>query len=1494
MSTEVLTDPPAVLMSSVTTNENCGQSDGTITITGSGGTGALTYSIDNGVTFQASGSFTGLAAGSYNIVTEDANGCQAAGTAVVGSTASPTASSVHTDENCAQADGTITVTGAGGTAPLTYSIDNGVTFQAGTGFTGLAAGTYDIVVEDANGCQGTGSETISNTAGPSISNISSVDPTCNGGSDGSFTVNATGGTAPLTYSSDNGVTFQAGNSFTGVSAGTYNVVVEDANGCQVNSTVTLTDPTAVAYTSSTTDENCGAGDGTISLTGSGGTGALNYSNDGGATFQVTGNFTGLAAGIYNIVVEDASGCQATGTVTVGVAAGGVAISSTTDVDPTCNGGNDGSITVNASGGAAPLSYSSDGGVTFQAGTSFTGLSAGSYNMVVEDANGCQDATTATVTDPAAGTVSASSTAENCGSFDGTITMTGGGGTLPYTYSVDGGVTFQASNNFTGLVAGLYNIVVEDANGCQAAGTQTVSSIGGANITNVATSDPSCNGDVDGTITITASGGTAPLTYSIDGGATFQAAGSFSGLGAATYAIAVVDANGCIAGSSATLTNPAVVTYSANNTDPTCNGGADGQIAVTGAGGTGALSYSIDGGVTFQATGVFTGLAAGNYNVVVEDANGCQGTGTETLNDPAAMTYSASSTNEVCGSSDGTLTITSASGTAPLSYSIDGGISFQGTGSFINLAAGAFNVVVEDANGCQVAGVETVNSTGGASITTVATTDPSCNGGTDGTITITASGGTAPLTYSIDGGGTFQASNSFTGLGAGSYAVVVADAGGCNTGGSATLTNPAVITYTASSTDEACGAADGTLTLVGSGGTGAFTYSIDGGATFQAGGTFTGLTAGAFNVVIEDANGCQTLGAEIVNSTGGASISTVVAVDPTCNGDSDGSITITATGGTAPLAYSIDGGATFQASNVFTGLASGVYILVVDDANGCAGGGSATLNDPAVVSYTAVATDETCGAADGSLVLSGAGGTGAFTYSIDGGSTFQASGSFAGLTGGTYNVVVEDANGCQATGTEVVGAIGGATILAVLSTNPLCNGDVNGYISITANGGTAPLQYSIDGGATFQATIAFSGLSAGTYTLVVEDASGCQTTTTQVLTNPPAITATVAATGANCGANDGSATATASGGTGALTYSWDDGASQTTASATNLAAGTYTCTITDANGCTTTVTAAVTNSNAPTISISSSNVTCNGDGDGGASATVSGGTAPFTYAWDDPTNQATAAATGLGGGVFTVTVTDATGCSVTQSVIIAEPATLTNSSSVMSTTCGYANGVAISTPAGGTAPYSYQWDDAGNQSLSAAVSLVGGTYTVTISDASGCVLTDNVTIGDSDSLVITVDITHESCDGFADGTIVTAMVGGSPPYTYTWNNGAATAAIADLAAGTYTVTVQDAVGCQVHDLIPLLAENVDCITIPTAISPNGDGANDTWMIEGLDLYPDAEVEIYNRWGALLFSEKGYQHDWGGTFQDEALPAGVYYFVVKVSEEEVYTGSITVLR
>jgi gliding motility-associated-like protein len=380
---------------------------------------------------------------------------------------------------------------------------------------------------------------------------------------------------------------------------------------------------------------------------------------------------------------------------------------------------------------------------------------------------------------------ASTTAASCGPPDGTITVTvpPGAGTPPYTFVLDGVTTVIAPSPymFMNVAAGTHTVVVTDFSGGCTSTINNITVIQNTVITaNAVPTATSCSGANNGQILVTPNGGTAPYTFLLNPGAITQTGNTalFTGLAAGSYTVMVNDAGSCFISSpiSVTVVAGPVLTTTANVTDVLCNGGATGTITVVQpAMGTAPFEYSLNGGL-WQSSPIFPGLAAGTYTVGYRESNGCQGSHQETVNEPAAMNSSATTTAAICnGQNNGTITVIAGGGVAPYEYSIDGGLNWQSNNVFTK-GAGVYTIIIRDANNCTVPQIATVTEP--AMLTAAAVNNnASCDGGNDGLITITANGGNGGFQYSIDGG-PFQALNTFNAA-PGTYTITVKDNLGCS-------------------------------------------------------------------------------------------------------------------------------------------------------------------------------------------------------------------------------------------------------------------------------------------------------------------------------------------------------------------------------------------------------------------------------------------------------------------------------------------------------------------------------------------------------------------------------------------------------------------------------------------------------------------------------------------------------------------------------------------
>ncbi|QMU66450.1 MAG: hypothetical protein GKR88_20620 [Flavobacteriaceae bacterium] len=1079
-------------------------------------------------------------------------------------------------------DGNITGTITGGMAPYTIQMDgttnsmNVATDGGPFDFSGLSSGAYTFTITDASGCTANTQASITEPNHIITNFVISQGASCNAGNDGSITISVTGGTPNYTFTVNGNLvspTNTSGNNYTlgNLTAGPHTIVVSDQNNCIANQVInqTITEPQAINVAISGETLVCfGDSDGNITGTISGGmapytiqldeTGAsINVPSDGGSF-----DFTGLISGTYNFTITDANNCS------IGAMASILEndlIANEIITDVTCAAGADGSIMLNPMGIPGPYTYSwtASGGGTIPVGQennqNITGLSGGDYTITIVDGNNCSFVRTFTIMETTVMTLTNVLSDYNgfqisgFGLSDGSIAVTMTGGVMPYTYAwtaSNGGVIPVGQENQedqTGLVAGDYQLTVTDANGCGIIGQWTLTQPPELLISEVLASHQNvlCFGDTTGVIEVSIDQGSVPnytitLTDSGTGSVVQQAMNqtgpryTFSTFASGTYNATVLDANGISKvinnilisqpANGLMISNATISDF--NGSSISCNGFNDGSIDLTAMGGTPGYTYSWAGPGGYTATTEDIGsLAPGMYTVTVTDTTGvCVITESYTITEPTA------------------LGITS---------------------------------VLSDYNGFQISGF----------------------GLSDGSIAVTMTGGVMPYSYAwvASNGGVIpvgqENQEDQTGLVAGDYQLTVTDANGCGIIGQWTLTQPPELLISevlASHQNVLCfGDTTGvievsidqgsvpnyTITLTDSG-----TGSVVQQAMNQTGPryTFSTFASGTYNATVLDANGISKVINNILISQpanglmiSNATISDFNGSSISCNGFNDGSIDLTAMGGTPGYTYSWAGPGGYTATTENIGsLAPGMYTVTVTDTTGvCVITESYTITEPTALGITSVLSDYNgfqisgFGLSDGSIAVTMTGGVMPYSYAwvasnggvIPVGQENQE--DQTGLVAGDYQLTVTDANGCGIIGQWTLTQPPELLISEVLAShqNVLCFGDTTGVIEVSIDQGSVPnytitLTDSGTGSVVQQAMnqtgprYIFTNLPAGTYNVAVTDANSIAKMIHGITISfqSPEIIANYTTTDLSCyNDNTGSIVMNVTGGIAPLTYTWND-------------------------------------------------------------------------------------------------------------------------------------------------------------------------------------------------------------------------------------------------------------------------------------------------------------------------------------------------------------------
>ncbi len=1030
--------------------------------------------------------------------------------------------------------------------------------------------------------------------------------------------------------------------------------------------------------------------------------------------------------------------------------------------------------------------------------------------------------------------SASATNTTCGASTGTVTAVANGGTAPFTYVLNPGNITQTTGVFSNLPVGTYTVTITDANGCDNTVTARVNTTSSLSGTVSAFTNISCPGNSDGAITVTPTQGTAPYTYSANGGPS-QASNIFTSLAPGTYTITFTDANGCVGTVIKTLTQGSSISGSSSSVATSCPGVNNGTITATGSGGVAPYTYSLDAG-PFQASNVFTGVSAGSHTITIRDSRGCQVTINRTVNAGAGITATFTQTTTTCSSaSDGTITVTPTSGTAPYLYSVDAGPT-QTSNVLTGLSVGSHTIVIKDANNCT--GTYTRTITAGAALTgTAAPTGTSCSGVNDGSVTVTP-GTVGVYTYTLTPGAIVQNNNPvFTNLAPGTYSVTFANALGCSgTVNNIVVTAGAALTGTTTTTATSCPTRnDGTITIT-PGGTGPYTFTLNPGNVVQSTPVFTGLAAGTYTVTFSTAAGCA--GAVAINpvvAAGPYLASTVTTVhQPVCANINDGSITIVP-GGTGPYTFILNPGSVTQTTPTYSNLAPGTYTYSFTSANGCTGTGGFTLTSNPAIKSPSVKVMPTCnGNNNGRITINASGGVTPYQYAVGPAFTYQATNSFTGLIAGTYDFRIKDAAGCTKDTTIVLAQPAVLTASAANSKVATCNGN-DGTITVTAAGGTTPYQYSIDNGVNYQAPAIFTAPDTCFYgNIKVKDAKGCLVNTTVTVALNDTMRLELGAPQTIC-----------------------VGSSVTLQPQTNASTTIFTWTA-QGQPLSTLSDPAIKNPVATPVD-----------------------TAIYTLnaQWGICSRQDAIVINVLHKPIVSAGLDTAICNQATQT--IPSVATLIGSATDTSGTVNY-----LWTP---STKVSFP-----NQAITPAKTDSTQKFVLTVTDNYGCnfTVTDTVTVFVQPPVKAFAGRDTIAMYNRPHQLLATGGVG------YLWtpaaplNNPNIANPLATLTSDTrFTVIVTDIAGCEGYDTVFLKVYEGPTYHVPNAFSPNGDGRNDIFRPIPSGIASTDYFRVFNRFGELLFETKEWLKGWDGTYRGKQQPIGTYVWMVKGKD---YNGRVIEMK
>jgi large repetitive protein len=1432
-----ITEPSAALTTTkVVTNVNCGQTTGSVVLTPAGGTAPYTYTWSSSETTK---DITSKGAGTYTVTITDAKTCTKIEISDITNTASTLASSkVITNVNCfAGATGSIVLTATGGATPYIYTWSSGETTKD---VTGKVAGTYTVTITDANTCKKTETGDITQPSAALGSSKVITNVNCFSQATGSVVLTVTGGTAPYTYLWSSGETTK---DLSNKAAGTYNVTITDAKSCSKTETADITQPTAaVSATNAVTNIKChGGNDGAIALTVSGGTPNYTYSWAGPSGFTAaTKDIATLLIGGYSVTITDSKNCALTlGPIQVTEPA---VIAITPSVTNSSCAGNTGAISVNVTGGTAPLTYKWTGPNGYAALTAnISALAAGSYTLEVTDNNGCKKSSVSAVAVINSNfTVVPNPTNINCNAgTDGAISLTVAGGSGVFTYVWSGPSFSAATKDVTGLKAGTYNVTVtETSTSCTVSPVAIILSeptaivIGTPQVVDV-----KCKGDGSGEITINPTGGIAPYTYSWTGPNGFTAINTraIGTLKAGIYNVTVTDSKNCTKTTTIEVKEPtgtALAIGSPSITSVSCAGEKTGAVVISVTGGTPQYTYAWSGPIGFTNTQQnLSTIGAGTYKVTVTDANGCKAISSDALvREPNPLAATGTVTNAVAAC-NGKIDLIASGGALPFTYAWTGKDVIAANKDQANLCPSeTYNVTVTDGNGCKLTRSFTIT---GTIAPPISLTDSSivsqagCPGQNNGAINISFAGGKSPFSFEW-----INSNNSVIGraqnisrLGAGKYRVKVLDAvGQIYVSAEFEIKESASTIAIATGTLKAqsCGATDGELRIDVLGGVIPYKYTWNTGATSK---DLLNIVEGKYSVTVMDNNNCLSEKKDIMVERTLCPLTVVPVVKAAnCFGEK-AAVTVNIQNGEPGYVLRWSQNDSVRINNTprkdgtydISNLAAGTYVFTVTDAKGQVSTTSVTITQPEEIKITkTVAADS--GNCSGNIILSVTGGMPQYSYVWNDG--VRSRDRFNLCAGQILSVTVTDTKNCfVATKNDTIRSGVRALVLGTTPniTNAACPNDSTGRIDITVEGGVKPYKYVWSHNSTLEDPI---NLKSGNYSVTVLDSG-----------NP-----------------------------------------------VQMVFGTYTI-------------GAIS-----TLKITNVTTTTSA-----ATVTIEGGEGPYSIAWCNGTTQNSSnlsvSQINLAGGVCGVTVTDSKGCKVSRAFDISAACAVVTANPLSCATSKGPASIQTITDQSLTPPHLIRWDN--GETGTTATSIAAGARTVTVIGNNGKTCIANFVMRAPTELKVSrVDVKDVDC------SLEAIVTGGVAPYKYEWSTlkKDTSVKVINLDNGkNYFVIVKDANNCGTDPGVGTAQCSSFCLQGGSILTPNDDAKNDKFDIQKCD-YKNVQLLVYNRWGQLVYQSEDYTDQWEGKTQDgksgKDLPEGVYMYVLKgvqpSGKELTNKGTVTILR